>query len=78
MDGYSKIRFYCDFDNPRTTAVTWGVGTNEMCVFLSFTDSEKTWGGGAIDRNQVPTIVDNGTYVEATYPCTVFNTEPNR
>lgn len=78
MDGYTKIRFSCNYDNPGDTTVRWGLGAGEMCTFLSFTDSEKTWGGGVLNRNEVPTVVDHGTYIEYTYACSVINSEPNR
>lgn len=69
LDGYPTLRFYCDFDNPRTTTVTWGVGDQEMCTFLAWTDSEYSWTGGVLTETQTPTITDKGTYVEYAYPC---------
>lgn len=72
MAGFSKLRFSCNFDNPRDTVVTWGVGDQEMCTFLAFTDSEYTWAGGVLTRDEVPTIVDYGSYVEYTYACDVI------
>ena len=30
--------------------VDWGIGNQEMCVFLAFTDSPYNWGGGATRR----------------------------
>jgi hypothetical protein len=44
------LRVSCTFDNPRDETVRWGVGDQEMCVFLAFTDSELLWGGGAEDE----------------------------
>jgi hypothetical protein len=75
--GYSKIKYWCEFDNQRDTTVTYGVGDREMCTFLTFTDSEKSWTGGAL-QSKAPTIVDHGDYIEYTYPCDVFSAEPNR
>lgn len=72
MAGYSKIRFSCHFENPRDTVVRWGVGDQEMCTFLAFTDSEYTWAGGVLSRDETPTIVDHGDYVEYTYDCAVI------
>jgi hypothetical protein len=72
MAGFSKIRFTCQFENPRDTVVTWGVGDKEMCTFLAFTDSEYTWAGGVLTRTETPTIVDHGDYIEYTYGCDVF------
>ena len=70
MTGYSKIRFSCNFDNPRDETVRYGVGTQEMCTFLAFTDSAWTWGGGALDRNETPTIVDTGRSSSTRTPAT--------
>jgi hypothetical protein len=70
LAGYPKLRFSCDYDNPRDTVVTWGVGDQEMCTFLAWTDSEYTWTGGVLLANETPTITDMGTYVEYAYPCT--------
>jgi hypothetical protein len=67
--GYPTVRFYCDFDNPRSTTVTWGVGDGEMCTFLAWTDSEYVWTGGALTETVMPTITDHGTHVEYAYPC---------
>ncbi|NVB77124.1 MAG: hypothetical protein HOV81_01900 [Kofleriaceae bacterium] len=78
MTGFDKLRFSCDFDNPRDTAVRWGVGDQEMCTFLAFTDSDWTWGGGALMFDETPTIVDHGDVVEYTYPCDVISSEPIR
>ena len=78
MTGFAKLRFSCNYDNPTDLVVHWGVGTQEMCAFLSFTDSEKVWFGGVIDYNTPATITDDGTLVEYTYPCKVINAEPNR
>ena len=42
---------------------------------MAFTDSEYTWGGGVFDRNTTPlTTVDQGAYVESTYPCALLAT----
>jgi hypothetical protein len=69
LDGYPTVRFYCDFDNPRTTTVTWGLGDSEMCTFLAWTDSEYTWTGGVLVETATPTITDKGTYVEYAFTC---------
>lgn len=46
LAGARGMRFRCDYDNPRETAVGWGIGDNEMCMALVFTDSEVMWAGG--------------------------------
>ena len=71
MAGFQQIRFSCHFENPRDTVVRWGVGDQEMCTFLAFTDSEYSWAGGVLTRNEPPVVVDHGDYVEYTYACDV-------
>lgn len=73
MDGFTKVRFSCNFYNPRNETVGWGVGDQEMCTILAFTDSEYTWGGGVLNRTTTPlSTFDEGAYVESTYPCALI------
>jgi hypothetical protein len=72
MTGYTKLRMSCDYYNPRDTTVGWGVGDQEMCVFLAFSDSTSNWGGGTLDDMPGdPTIIDNGV-MSYTSGCQVF------
>jgi hypothetical protein len=79
MTGYTKLRMSCNFYNPRDTTVGWGIGDQEMCVFLAFSDSPANWGGGAVDDDAPgdPTIVDNGV-MSYTHACTVFEIDAQR
>ena len=72
MTGFTKLRFSCDFFNPRAQTVGWGFGKQEMCVFLAFSDSPYNWGGGVLMQEppQNPVEVGNATYF--SNPCTVF------
>jgi hypothetical protein len=79
MTGYKKLRFACDFYNPRAQAVEWGFGDQEMCVFLAFSDSPYAWGGGVNDSDELPlneTAV--GGALHYTNPCAVFATDARR
>jgi hypothetical protein len=62
MTGYTRLRLSCDFTNPRDSVVHWGVGDQEMCVFLAFSDSPVNWAGGAIspDPPGDPTVLASG------------------
>lgn len=75
MTGFSKLRFYCDFYNPRSETVGWGIGDQEMCVYLAFSDSTYNWLGGAND--EVPpeneTVVGDALHYQN--PCDVFPTD---
>jgi len=62
MTGYSRIRFSCDYYNTTDQTLTWGLGSEEMCAFLGFTDSTYLWGGGAVNDDDPPgdpTLVGN-------------------
>jgi hypothetical protein len=72
MTGYTRLRLTCDFTNPRDTVVGWGVGDQEMCVFLAFSDSKAHWGGGAFTTDPgTPTTGDDGV-VSYSHSCVVF------
>lgn len=73
MTGYTKLRLSCNYYNPRDTTVGWGIGDQEMCVFLAFSDSTSNWGGGVVDDGPPgdPTIVDGGV-MSYTNGCQVF------
>ena len=77
MTGYTKLRLSCSYYNPRAETVGWGVGDQEMCVFLAFSDSPSNWGGGAVDDDQPPgdpTILADGV-MSYTHACGVFTVD---
>ncbi len=77
MTGHDKIRFACSFDNPRDATVKWGIGDQEMCVFLAFTDSTYNWGGGALDGDAGTGTLTDGI-VDFTHACNVIATDASR
>lgn len=78
MTGYTRIRLSCDFTNPRDSVVGWGVGDQEMCVFLAFSDSPANWAGGAIspDPPGDPTVLAGGV-MGYQHSCNVFALDAN-
>ena len=78
MTGYTKLRFSCDFFNPRQEVVKWGVGDQEMCVFLAFSDSTYNWGGGVNERDEPANPIEIGNATHFTNPCTVFANDASR
>ena len=71
MTGYDELRFTCHYDNPRTESVGWGIGDQEMCVLLAFTDSENLWGGGVFDPSEEgPEMVGDVPHFGG--PCTLI------
>jgi len=77
--GYTKLRFSCNFYNPRSNVVGYGVGDQEMCTFLAFTDSQYNFGGGILQQDQPgsPVMVGNTmTYSNMCAP--VFTGDADR
>ena len=72
MTGYTRLRMSCNYVNPRDTTVGWGIGDQEMCVFLAFSDSPSNFGGGATDDMPgEPTVVDSNV-MSYTHACQTF------
>jgi hypothetical protein len=72
MTGYTRLRMTCNFLNPRDTVVHWGLGDQEMCVFLAFSDSKANWGGGALTTDPGPPTTGADGVVSYSQSCTVF------
>jgi hypothetical protein len=78
MAGYTKIRFTCEYDNPRADTVRWGVGDQEMCVFLAFSDSTYNWGGGVTSEDDPGAGVDDNGVMSFTHGCAVYANDAER
>jgi hypothetical protein len=77
MTGYTRLRLTCDFFNPRDAVVGWGVGDQEMCVFLAFSDSKAQWAGGALTSDPgTPTTGGDGV-MSFSQSCTVAALDTN-
>ncbi|MBA3539729.1 MAG: hypothetical protein H0T79_08860 [Deltaproteobacteria bacterium] len=76
--GFTKLRFSCEFYNPRSEEVTWGIGDQEMCVFLAFSDSPYNWGGGATTREPPGPRTDVDGVATFTHDCDVFGIDASR
>ncbi len=72
MTGYSRIRFTCDYFNSTSQTVVWGVGNQEMCVFLAFTDSTYQWGGGDPNDEAPGNPLQVGNVMTFSNSCSVF------
>jgi hypothetical protein len=72
MTGYTKLRFSCSYYNPTQSTVRWGIGDQEMCVFLAFSDSTYNWAGGVLDEDPPGSPVQVGNEMQFTNPCTVY------
>lgn len=78
MSGYTKIRMSCEFDNPRDQTVRWGVGDQEMCVFLAFSDSTYQWGGGVLEQDPPGNPMVDGDMMTFSNNCSVYAIDATR
>lgn len=68
--GAESIRMTCGFDNPTDATITYGIGDQEMCVLLAFTDSRLRYGGTADATVPTGTAADGTATFES--PCTLY------
>jgi len=78
MTGYTRLRFSCDYYNPTAATVPWGVGTNEMCVYLAFSDSKFNWGGGVPTDDAPGDGSDVNGVMTYTHACQVLANDADR
>ena len=78
MTGYSRLRFSCDYYNDTANVVPWGVGSNEMCVFLAFSDSKFNWGGGVTSDAPPGDPTDVNGVMSYTHTCQVLANDAGR
>jgi hypothetical protein len=78
MTGYAKLRLSCDFYNPRADVVRWGIGDQEMCVFLAFSDSSYLWSGGVLKRGDPQNETQVGNVLRYSNACTTFAIDGTR
>lgn len=78
MSGYTKLRLTCEFDNPRDATVGWGVGDQEMCVFLAFSDSTYQWGGGVLEEDPPGNPMLDGSTMTFSNNCSVYAIDATR
>lgn len=76
LGGASGLRVTCIYDNPRSEEVGYGIGDQEMCLMLAFTDSQFTWGGGVLSfsDNAEVSRSDGVSYNEG--PCRMIPVRP--
>jgi hypothetical protein len=78
MSGYTKLRMSCEFNNPRDATVRWGVGDQEMCVFLAFSDSTYNWGGGVLEKDAPGNPMLDGNMMTFSNSCSVYAIDASR
>jgi hypothetical protein len=78
MTGYTRLRFTCDYFNNTDATVPWGVGTNEMCVYLAFSDSKFNFGGGVPTNDAPGPGTDVNGVMSYTHTCQVLANDAGR
>ncbi len=70
--GATGLRVSCVYDNPRDEVVQYGIGDQEMCLMLAFTDSRYIWAGGNLERGvgEEVSVADGVSRNEA--PCQMY------
>jgi hypothetical protein len=58
--------------------VKWGVGDQEMGVFLAFSDSPYAWGGGVNERIPPENETAVGNALHYSNSCAVFASDARR
>ncbi len=77
--GYTRMRITCDYFNDTNAVVNWGVGNQEMCVFLAFSDSAFDWGGGVTSVDSAgPGSAGSDGVMTFTHACSVYATAATR
>lgn len=61
------LRFTCGYDNPRDESVGWGIGGQEMCMMLGFSDADAVIAGRVPRGNEV--VENDGEIVYNEGPC---------
>jgi hypothetical protein len=71
--GITGLRFTCAFHNQRAADVGWGIGDQEMCVMLGFTESEYPFLFDGTVRDGTGMVVSSqGGVVSAEGPCEIL------
>lgn len=79
VEGAVSLRLTCGYDNPTDDRIVWGIGDDEMCIFLAYTDSPYIWAGGMLgtaEDNREVGVVDGVSMNEG--PCVLVSTEAGR
>ena len=70
LGGATGMRVTCGYENPTDSVVRYGVGDQEMCLMLAFTDDSRyTWGGGVLNRGEDAEVANDGVTSYHEAPC---------
>ncbi len=69
--GAHGVRFICAYDNPRTAAVGWGIGDQEMCVVALQAVTDIGFDGEVNDGTGMQVGVAGNGMIQNTGPCSM-------
>lgn len=75
VTGGNQIEFTCGYNNPTDRTVRFGIGDQEMCVFLAFTDAPIRFVGQSTQAPQSMGMVDGVEHFQGD--CQVLGILPN-
>lgn len=60
VDERSSLRFSCGYDNPYSQSLQWGIGLDEMCLFLGLSTGSRVVVGGVSEGDSAIVAEDDG------------------
>ena len=69
LSGAKGLSFSCGFDNPRDESVGWGIGDQEMCTMLGFSNAEAIFRSGVDDGETDNIETDDDGIIRKSGPC---------
>src|SRR5262249_31057057 len=71
MTAANGFSFSCSYQNPTTKEVVWGIGDQEMCEMLGFSESPTVYDAYVDDGMNMVGPTQNGVVMN-TGPCTIL------
>jgi len=68
LEGAGSLRYSCGYDNPYDQNLKWGIGINEMCIFLALAWSDDVI-AGAIQPGTTSLVAETDGVIEYEAPC---------
>ncbi len=73
LTGAKGLEFSCGFNNPRDEDVGWGIGDQEMCMMLGYTNAGGIFDASVGDGDNEVLGPDEDGIVKNTGPCDIFS-----
>ena len=70
LHDFTGLTYGCEFDNPRSVEVGWGIGDQEMCVMLGFAETKMAFVTD-VNRGEGQVVGTQDGVVQNTGPCSL-------